>query len=702
MIKTISKLIFFLLLILTVIIFYLSYFGIKTNKFNDLINQKITKNKEELSLSLEDVKLKLNLKNLSIELNTDNPNILFNNKKIELTKVSSNYSIKSFINKNFAIENLQISTKKNSIKDFLDFARLFQNNFQMIIIEKLIKKGTLVIDIDINFDKNGSIKDDYKFVGSVNNAKLNLINNQQIDNINFDFEIKNKLHSFNKVKVEFEKINFSSNQIKIINQKNNFLVEGDLNSSKSLIDVKLLSIFFSDHFNDLDISNFYLSSKNKFILKSKSSPLKSFKYDSDFKFTEINVKSKILLNDLKYNFKSRSLKNYITDYNDLIEFDNHKLDASYINNKFSIKGQGIYSINNKKDNISYNVEFKNGDYFINSQIDLISNPIQVNFLNYKKLEKKNSVLDIDAVYKKNKYIQFNKLIYKENKNRFIINNLLFNNDLKIEYIDKIDLKFNNQNQRNNQIIIKRDKKNYKISGKSFDSVILIDKLLNSKVKKKSFDILNNFNSEVSLKIDKSYLDNSSYLKKVDGKMEFLKNDLVNLDLSAVSNNDKKFSLSIKINDNNEKITTLYLDYPKPLVKKYKFIKGFEEGSLDFTSVKKDNFSRSQLKIHDFKLKEVPILTKILTLASLQGIADLLTGEGVRFDEFDMKFSNKDDLMTIDEIYAIGPAISILMNGYAETNKLISLRGTLVPATTINKVIASIPILGNILIGKKNR
>ena len=34
-------------------------------------------------------------------------------------------------------------------------------------------------------------------------------------------------------------------------------------------------------------------------------------------------------------------------------------------------------------------------------------------------------------------------------------------------------------------------------------------------------------------------------------------------------------------------------------------------------------------------------------------------------------------MTINEIYAIGPAISILMNGYVEKNKVISLRGTLV-------------------------
>ena len=66
----------------------------------------------------------------------------------------------------------------------------------------------------------------------------------------------------------------------------------------------------------------------------------------------------------------------------------------------------------------------------------------------------------------------------------------------------------------------------------------------------------------------------------------------------------------------------------------------------------------------------------------------------------MTFSNKDKLMTIDEIYAIGPAISIMMSGYIESEKLVSLRGTLVPATTINRTIASIPLIGNILVGKK--
>ena len=164
--------------------------------------------------------------------------------------------------------------------------------------------------------------------------------------------------------------------------------------------------------------------------------------------------------------------------------------------------------------------------------------------------------------------------------------------------------------------------------------------------------------------------------------------------------NKKLTLTIRTNANNEKITTLFAENAKPLVKKYKFIKGFEEGNLDFSSLKINNVTKSKLIIDNFKIQEVPALAKILTLASLQGIADLLTGEGVRFTDFEMVYSKKGSLITIDEIYAIGPAISIMMEGYIEGKELISLRGTLVPATTINRTISSLPLIGDILIGKK--
>ena len=215
-----------------------------------------------------------------------------------------------------------------------------------------------------------------------------------------------------------------------------------------------------------------------------------------------------------------------------------------------------------------------------------------------------------------------------------------------------------------------------------------------------FDSINNFNSIVKLNIDKTYIDEVYYLNFLNGNIKFLKNNIVNLNLEANFSDNKRLTFTIKTNENSEKITTLFSEYAKPLVKKYKFIKGFEEGFLDFYSIKKNNISKSKLNIYDFKLKELPALTKILTLASLQGIADLLTGEGIRFNEFEMNFNNKNNLITIDEIYAIGPAISILMKGYVEDDKLVSLRGTLVPATTLNKVIGSIPLLGDILVGKK--
>ena len=65
----------------------------------------------------------------------------------------------------------------------------------------------------------------------------------------------------------------------------------------------------------------------------------------------------------------------------------------------------------------------------------------------------------------------------------------------------------------------------------------------------------------------------------------------------------------------------------------------------------------------------------------------------------MNFNSQENLMKIEEIYAIGPAISILMNGYVEKDELISLRGTLF-LPTINKTVSKIPLLGKILVGKK--
>ena len=127
--------------------------------------------------------------------------------------------------------------------------------------------------------------------------------------------------------------------------------------------------------------------------------------------------------------------------------------------------------------------------------------------------------------------------------------------------------------------------------------------------------------------------------KPPGDLYFKDKKISDANLSGNFSENKKMKFTVNSNGST-KTTTLFLDYAKPIVKRYKFIKGFDEGILDFHSTKNGDVSNSQLKIYNFKLKELPTLTKILTLASLQGIADILSGEGIRFDEFEMKFRNK--------------------------------------------------------------
>ena len=93
--------------------------------------------------------------------------------------------------------------------------------------------------------------------------------------------------------------------------------------------------------------------------------------------------------------------------------------------------------------------------------------------------------------------------------------------------------------------------------------------------------------------------------------------------------------------------------------------------------------------------------KLLSLADFGGMADLVSGKGLTFDKLEMNFSKNKSLLKLEELYAIGPSISILMDGYVEgSTGLVSLRGTMVPAKEINKLISKIPVLGDILIGKE--
>ena len=688
--KILLKFFSFLIILSILFLVYLSFFGIETTRFNKLIKDEISKSSQKVNVKFDKVKILLNLTTFSINLKASNLDLLFDNKKIEIKDIATNFSLKSFILREFAIKNVSISTKDNKLKDVVNFLRVYKNTPQLIILDKMLSRGSINTNIEIYFSDDGKVNENFKVQGIIENAEIRLFNKDLLSNIDLIFDIQEKLYLFENTKVEYKGIKFLAPNIKITDNENSFFVEGNVNNETSEFDNKKLSKFIKNGFENLNFKNLKLDTKNKF----------SFKINKKFKISDFLIKSKINLENGNFKIDDSNLKNYLPKYNGSINLEDHKIELAIKGNKISLIGNGNYLVDKEIEKINYNISGSSGNYNFTSKINLNKNSLNLELLNYKKEENKDSTLSIYGNYKKNKGLFFKKIKLEELQNKFLIEDLSLAKDFKINHIGLIDLDFVNNNKKINKIILKRDKKNYIIKSKIFDGSKLLDEILNSEDDDGISRIFSNLSANIKINVDKIFIGDEDFLKNLKSNLNIKKSILKNLDLSANFFDNRKISLTIRSNQNNEKITTLFSENAKPLVKKYKFIKGFEEGSLDFYSLKKNNLSKSKLKINNFKLKELPALTKILTLASLQGIADLLTGEGIRFDEFEMDFHSKKKLMTINEIYAIGPAISLMMEGYVQGKDLVSLRGTLVPATTINKFVGSIPILGKILVGKK--
>ena len=688
MIKRIIKILLITFLVLVLAIFYLSFFGIKTDKFNNKIRDNILKFNKNINLNLNEVNYLFNPYNFTINVKSENPQITFKNIKLEIKNITTNISLRSFINNQFIVDNIKIKTEEIKLKNIIALAREFKNSPQLFVLDTVIKDGFVAVNIDLNFDEMGKIKENFKMEGIVKKAKLNILNQIKLKNLNFNFDVDKNIYSLQRIDMKFNNVKITSPLIEIEKNKNSFFVNGKLLNDKENFDIEKFKLIFPNLLDNIDLKKIEFSSKNNF----------TFDLNKNFQFNNFKLETSINLNQLIFNEKNLKLKSYFPSFVEEIKLEDHKIVINYNKNKFNVKGNGNILLEDKSDNLAYQITKDNIGFSFDSKINVKNNSLLINFLDYHKKENLSSLVSINGIFKKNNQLRFNLINLKEKNNEISIKGLDLSKNFKILGIENLNIDYTNNKKILNKFNLKKDNSNYIIEGESLDATKIINNIMDND--EESSSVFQNLSSKVNIKIKKTYIDKVNYLNNLYGNINFNNNKINDLKLESVFQNEKKINLSIKTNKNSETVTRLFSSYPKPLIRRYDFIKGFEEGYLDFYSTKKAGISNSVLTIDNFKVKEVPIFAKLLSLASLQGIADLLTGEGIRFTDFEMNFSSQKGLTTINEMYAIGPAVSILMDGYIETKKLVSLRGTLVPATTINRTISSIPLLGKILIGDK--
>ena len=665
-------------LILIFLITILSTTGIETNKFNRLIIEKVSKTKN-LNLELEKIKFKINIKKLSLFLETQNPKITYRNVLLPAQNIKVYVDFLSLIKSNPKIKKIGVRFDELDIKELKNLSKIIKpSNFKSLLNNK-IQEGKLITEIEIFLSNEGNLKN-FIAKGTVKDLKIELINNFNFSNVNLDFFADKNDILIKNVFGNLEGIRITDGDIQL-NLESGVKLNSNFNSKLNLD--KKFSNRYAKFFQDINLLN------NLSFLNADINNNITLTLDSTYKLKDYNYNISGNLEKGKFEFSNPIQNNFMTEKIKSLYFTDIQLKTNLNSKKINLQGKGKYSFDNL-DFLKINFESNLSNNFLNLSVDLdYQNSLSINLINYQK--QKNSIANVSLSFqKKNDDIKIKKLIFEEKNNLIEIDDLILK-DNKFSSFKTIKVK-----TIENDFLI-QNKKKILIKGNKFDATNL-GKFISTKG---GDNRLNDLNSNIEIDFKNIKVPMSEKLEDFKLIGEIKKGQFIKISSKGDFGGNNYLDISMKKDKNTDrKYLEIYSDLTRPLLTEYKFFNGLSGGKLIFTSVMDKTSSNSKLKIEKFKVVNAPGLIKLLSLADLGGLADMAEGEGLSFDLLEIDMEKEKNILKLNEIIALGPSISVLMEGYQDENGLTSLKGTLVPAKTLNKMISKIPILGNIVIPKE--
>lgn len=128
-----------------------------------------------------------------------------------------------------------------------------------------------------------------------------------------------------------------------------------------------------------------------------------------------------------------------------------------------------------------------------------------------------------------------------------------------------------------------------------------------------------------------------------------------------------------------------------------------DGSMEISlpSAGQKGFS-GVLEARDLQVVEAPLLARIFSAGSLDGLVNLLNGEGINLSYAYGEFDFADKVLSVRNMRATGPSVGITAEGAMAVGQggEVSLVGAVAPIYQLNSVLGNAPIIGEILVGKK--
>ena len=208
---------------------------------------------------------------------------------------------------------------------------------------------------------------------------------------------------------------------------------------------------------------------------------------------------------------------------------------------------------------------------------------------------------------------------------------------------------------------------------------------------------------INLKAKEILVAKEKSIYDVDAVLKYENKLFTNAKLHSKLHNEKIFDLNINPTESSREIIINSNDAGL-LLKTFNINKSGKEGNFvlhgTYDDTKETHPLNSSVTIRDMRLIKAPTLAKILNLASI-GIVSALSGEGILINKLKSEFTVEEGVLNLKKYEAYGPDVGFSNQGKIYLNDdRIDLEGAIIPMVTLNKIIGSIPVLGNILTNER--
>lgn len=110
----------------------------------------------------------------------------------------------------------------------------------------------------------------------------------------------------------------------------------------------------------------------------------------------------------------------------------------------------------------------------------------------------------------------------------------------------------------------------------------------------------------------------------------------------------------------------------------------------------------EVEASNLTVTRAPLLARVFSAGSLDGLANLLNGQGIDLTYAYGQFDFREGVLTVNDFRATGPSVGMTADGVVAMRRggEINLRGAVAPIYQLNSALGNAPIIGDILVGKK--